>query len=429
MFAKAYGLNHPFSALHRIKLIMDIIQSDDDGCCALNLRKLVKDGEDDASKSMIAFYPLHDDEKRKELSRIWFNGRMVPWEQPLDEVKEYLGEKIALYFEFTAHYTTWLLPLAVGGALVTLDMVIETGITGSIDTALVSGYSIPFYCIFVSFWSQLMIEYWKRNEAKKAMEWGMSNFEDVESERPEFYGTEMRSIIDGKTTKYFEPSIKLNKLLYSYVIIGSMMLLVLACVSLIFFLQYIINDEINDDSNKSSGNTGVSILSAIQIIVLNSIYSDMAIKLTDQENHRTDTEYDDSLIGKLFAFSFINSYASLFFIAYIKHNLGEACQGPCMAELAYQLAVIFASKLTIDKITTYITLVLNRYLAKRAEEKEYEEARKAGKTVNEPSTAELEKRLEEYDPSLGVLQDYAQIFIQFGYVTLFVSACPVVSDS
>ncbi len=56
---------------------------------------------------------------------------------------------------------------------------------------------------------------------------------------------------------------------------------------------------------------------------------------------RSDTDYDDALIGKLFCFSFVNSYASLFFIAFIKHNLGEVCNGPCMAELALQLTIIF----------------------------------------------------------------------------------------
>ena len=35
-------------------------------------------------------------------------------------------------------------------------------------------------------------------------------------------------------------------------------------------------------------------------------------------HHRTDTEYDDALIAKLYVFMFVNSYASLYFIAFIK---------------------------------------------------------------------------------------------------------------
>lgn len=144
--------------------------------------------------------------------------------------------------------------------------------------------------------------------------------------------------------KYFPPADKAKKVMYSCCVIFGMICLVMGCVSVIFYLQYLVNENVDDDSNKSSGNTAVSLASAIQIMILNSIYSGIAISLTDGENHRTDTEYDDSLIGKLFAFSFINSYASLFFVAYIKSNLGEACQGVCMAELAYQLAVIFGKR-------------------------------------------------------------------------------------
>lgn len=34
--------------------------------------------------------------------------------------------------------------------------------------------------------------------------------------------------------------------------------------------------------------------------------------------HRTDTDYDDALIAKLYVFMFVNSYASLFFVAFVK---------------------------------------------------------------------------------------------------------------
>ena len=36
------------------------------------------------------------------------------------------------------------------------------------------------------------------------------------------------------------------------------------------------------------------------------------------ENHRTQTRYDDALIFKLFAFQFVNSYASCFYIAFFR---------------------------------------------------------------------------------------------------------------
>ena len=40
--------------------------------------------------------------------------------------------------------------------------------------------------------------------------------------------------------------------------------------------------------------------------------------LTNWENHRTQTAYDDALIIKLFAFQFVNNYASLIYIAFFK---------------------------------------------------------------------------------------------------------------
>jgi hypothetical protein len=392
LFAVAHTHNnyqHPFSDIIRIKLLFGIITSSDESCAGLNLRKLRVDHPTPKSCSVIVYFPVHNPNHIEELDRRWLSWSISPWNQPLDDVKEYLGEKVALYFVFTAHYTTWLLPLSIGGLCVCLDLIVETSIYGSIDKALLSGYTIPFFCIAVSFWSQLMIEYWKRTEATKAMEWGMSNFEKEEVERPEFEIDEIKaSLINGKPMKYFDEQKKFQKVLYSSCVIAGMIFLVLTCVSGIFVLQYYFNSQKNANE-KSDGNTATSILSAIQITILAMVYNDLAIKLTDQENHRTDTEYDDALIAKMFAFSFINSYASLFFIAFIKWNLGEQCTGPCMVELAYQLAVIFGTKLTVDKISNYVTLKMNQYLAAREEESHYQEVLKQGIKLRDPIPLEL----------------------------------------
>jgi hypothetical protein len=47
------------------------------------------------------------------------------------------------------------------------------------------------------------------------------------------------------------------------------------------------------------------------------------------------------------------------------------------------------SKLTLDKVSNYVTLILNRRLREREEELEYEEAKKHNRTVNKASRAEL----------------------------------------
>ena len=48
------------------------------------------------------------------------------------------------------------------------------------------------------------------------------------------------------------------------------------------------------------------------------VYSKVAKRLNSIENHRTDFEFENALIGKTFVFQFINSYIALFFIAFIK---------------------------------------------------------------------------------------------------------------
>ena len=55
--------------------------------------------------------------------------------------------------------------------------------------------------------------------------------------------------------------------------------------------------------------TVASILNSAQITIFNMIYLKLAGHLTKLENHRTDTQYEDNMIVKIFSFTFVNSFA------------------------------------------------------------------------------------------------------------------------
>jgi hypothetical protein len=92
--------------------------------------------------------------------------------------------------------------------------------------------------------------------------------------------------VDGKIEKYFSPAIKTQRVLYSTAVIAGMILLVLACVSFIFYMQYYVNSGAVSAALIPLGNAGVSILSAVQIVLLNMYYNGLATDLNNYENHR-----------------------------------------------------------------------------------------------------------------------------------------------
>ena len=64
-----------------------------------------------------------------------------------------------------------------------------------------------------------------------------------------------------------------------------------------------------------------SIVNAVQIYVFNYLYGVCAESLTQRENHRTDSEHEDALVGKYFVFQFVNSYSSFFYIAFVAEHM------------------------------------------------------------------------------------------------------------
>ncbi|KAG6578286.1 uncharacterized protein IUM83_16509 [Phytophthora cinnamomi] len=400
----------PFRGVDRIKLLLNIIKTRGEGGCSLNISDLLRD------KCLVAAFPLHDTEELKKLRAKWFSWHFAPWAQPLWDIKDYFGEKVGLYFAWLGHYTTWLIAPAIIGCLLFANVLIEK----SADSLLV-----PYFGLFMALWSIFYYEYWKRYNSTLALEWGMTTFEEEEVERPEFEGKPTTSPIDGSEMRYFDPHTRFRRVMGSLFFISMLILLVIGVVAGIFIFRYAATSGKWKDmftvNGIQLGGPAASTVNAIQIMVMNNVYSTVAEKLNQFENHRTDTEYEDHLIGKTFLFQFVNSYASLFYVAFIKTAVEghESCKPEghgCMDELMMSLGIIFILRLTSGNFfEAGLPWIIKKLKRTKAKE---------NGMVREASVIETQMALDVYDQK-GTFDDYNEMIIQFGYVTLFVVSFPL----
>jgi hypothetical protein len=240
--------------------------------------------------------------------------------------------------------------------------------------------------------------------------------------RPQFEGMEIPSPIDGKNMRYFPSHSYYYRLTVSVNIIGVLIIIVLAVVAGIFTLRIILSQN----SALTVGGTNwastiTALINAIQIQVLNEIYNQAAVYLTEFENHRTNTEFEDALIAKTFIFQYVNSFASLFYIAYVKPFIPtiDPCVGSsCMTELQASLGTIFLTRLG----TGSVLKLLIPWMMKRMKEKQ--ESKGVG-DASDLTDVELQYILAEYHVILGPFADFAALAIQFGYATMFITAYPL----
>ena len=63
---------------------------------------------------LLDMFPLHDEESLAKLYATWSSSPLT--RPPIDEIRDYFGENIALYVSFSAFYTRFLIPMALLGA-------------------------------------------------------------------------------------------------------------------------------------------------------------------------------------------------------------------------------------------------------------------------------------------------------------------------
>eukprot|EP00004_Rigifila_ramosa_P014061 TRINITY_DN3168_c0_g1_i2.p1 TRINITY_DN3168_c0_g1~~TRINITY_DN3168_c0_g1_i2.p1 ORF type:complete len:348 (-),score=70.21 TRINITY_DN3168_c0_g1_i2:26-1069(-) len=160
---------------------------------------------------------------------------------------------------------------------------------------------------------------------------------------------------------------------------------------------------------------------------MDKIYGGVARKLTDWENHRTQTEWDDALISKSFVFQFVNSYGTLFYIAFWKKNakifgFDDHCvNGDCIKELYSQLIALMITRLVISQTLEVLSPFIQRHLSRCVQWGKAHASDTDG-VVHKMRSVEKQRLDVSYD---STFDDYNELVLQFGYVTMFASAFPL----
>lgn len=453
-----------FRGVDRLKLLMGILEQPTSmGGCGLSVSNLIY------NKALVAFFPLHDYDELRSLQSEWIVTFQWPSKQPLETVRNYMGEKITLYFAWLGCYTSWLLYAGIAGLITFIDVAVEGD---NFDAFLVG----PF-AVFMAVWSTAFLEEWGRRQASYAMMWGMVDFEQEETVRADFKGEVIQSPVDGEDMLYFPEAARRPMIFRSRSMIASMTTSVLGIVSGMLVLKYFIsgggpntvNPHVHD---VKFGPIITAILNAIQIQFMGELFTGYAERLTLEENHRTDTDFEDSLIAKSFGFNFVNAYMSLFYIGFLSRLFGFDCNdtdNDCMAALNYQLGTIFCARLLIGNITEIVIPLVENSKSELANKVEGHQREELASSINEavsnalltnatfhphvdeseevkgegevglahvdvpqdaeeywsvdkvlrPTAIEEQFVLGEYDQQLDLFSDYLEMVIQFGYATLF----------
>jgi len=405
-----------FPPLTRSKLVLKLLEglaqatdetSDTEvGATSTSLDDLI----DDKLFPLLAYFPLHNVAQRDMFDDKWLSWCYLPWNQPLQHVREYFGEKVAMYFAFLGHYAASLMVLALFGVA---GFVFEVLNDYDPDTVV-----LPYLGVIVAVWGVVMLEVWKRRQAYIALEWGMLNFTKTELPRKEFNGTVEISVENGRPEVYFAAKKRQCRVCVAAAVVGVMLSIVLGAVAMVYVVQHLCRHS-GSEFWETNASTVSGLLSSVQIQVMNVIYRGVAIRLNDYENFRTDTQYEHALVTKIFVFQVINSYASLTYIAFKQHDL---CIGSCMLELRAGLMSIFLAGLFISNMVEVgVPWAMNKVQIYRSGK----DPKKAIPKTGEEAVAREFFVLDEYDIILGQIDDYSELVIQFGYCTFFVVAFPL----
>ena len=379
--------------------------------------------------------PLVTDEAYEpDVPVIW---PLRPFSQPLSDIREYFGEKVALFFAWLGHYTYFLLIPVTFMFCIYLTMSFYQPDAAELD------YREVITALLVVTWVVFYTTGWSNENKSIALKWGTCGFENIQKDRPQFKaerkpdGTNCRSIVDNKKIQYYPESKRQASQFFSTMIVVICVVIV-ACTNIAtFFLIKREQMRHGVDATSLDPNDVMAVFSQYLIFglytpIFSYFYGHISTYLNDMENYKTDVDYEDALISKYLIFQLFNNFTAPFFVAFAKKPLFNDCiDNSCINDVRQLLVCIF--------ILRYIFLFLDflvPFIESTVYQQQQNQARLSAVGTNDDDIDEDnledpelnffvdETNLAEYS---GPFNDYSDTIIQFGYVVFFMTVVPLIA--
>jgi len=380
-------------------------------------------------------FALHDHTFNKHWIKKWSTEYKVN-DEDLDDIRNRFGAKVAFYFAFEQTYFTFLLAPAAFGVLAWLTL----------------GSFSPVYAFFQCLWSVVFVEWWKHKERELSIRWGVRGVSAIESKRQEFRPTkEVEDPATGETQFIFPTSerIKRQLLQLPFAILAFLALGSLIC--LCFAIEIFIH-ELYDGPFKSYLTFTPTVILTTCLPLITGVLSGVAKRLNDYENYETDSQYERHHTSKLFILDFITSYMGIILTAFVYLPFGSVLvpyldifgflfakdDSKVDAKLSHytvdsnRLRAQVISFAVTAQIVNFFTEVVVPYAKRQGllkfKEMQGKRNNKGAEVEDLPEEKEFLDRV-RYEAGLSaydVYTDLREMIIQFGYLSMFSVAWPLV---
>ncbi|KAM9301576.1 anoctamin-9 [Gastrophryne carolinensis] len=418
-------------------------------------------------------FPLHRLEETlgNELKQKWARWRDVIYTQPVQEIRAYFGEKVALYFAWLGWYTLMLFPAALVGMVVFFYGFVHynsSKISQEICTAnttimcplcdqncpywplsetctyakvthLFDNEGTVFFAMFMAVWATIFLELWKRHRAKDVSWWNLYSWDEDEEELALEIINNPECVPQPHQHSYLRTTgVLLGVAIMIAILIGiAQALVVYRVVVTVVFLQSSW-EFLKEHANTAAVMSG-AVLHYLTIVIMTKVNRVVSTYLCNLEKPRTFTERENSFTSKVFTFQFVTHFSSLFYVAFFLGRINgypgnyvriaghwrlEECHpSGCITDLFIQMCVIMVLKQTLSNcvefLSPYISYKLRTLKARRS--------KVHSEHGGEDHTLESWKsnyRLGKVH-IFSLFDEFLEMVIQYSFTTIFVAAFPL----